>query len=124
MYTCPLKLAMGFDPEIGVNATYVFNLAELTILRDVLVTTMADVKSWSSTPVMRHTTSAGTPPLLVHADLNYVFGEPEASEPGPASCPRGKVDCSKDSSHIGLSKLRLHVGGNILEDEVRHVYKQ
>lgn len=124
VYTCPLKLVLNLDPEMSVNATYVFSLADLTILKDLLVTTVADVKGWSATPVVHRTPSPGTPPLPVQADLDYLFDGPEALEPAPTPSLREKVNCPMCPSQIGLRKLRLHVGGHILEDKVRHVYTQ
>lgn len=102
LYTCPLNLILNLNPEMSLNETCVFSLADLTISRDVLVTTVADVKGWPAIHAVRHTPSPGTPPLPVHGELNYIFGGPDALEPAPAPSLCGKVNCSMCSSQIGL----------------------
>ena len=81
----------------------------------------AEVTGCSSlyVPVVCPTPSTRTPPLPVKADLNYISSGPEALETTPAPYPRGKVPCSMCSSQIALRQLRLHVGGCILDEEVR-----
>lgn len=117
-YVCPVKLVVELDPDMTETLTYAFTKEGLSGLRDTLVLTTEDLHGWSTLPTLRESPRGKNPLLPLHPDLVHALGGAEAGG-GETAYVNGKAPCKICSKEVTMVRMRLHVGGHILRDEVR-----
>ena len=121
-YICPLKFVIELDPDISADTmTYVFSMDELLSTQEVLVETVGTVEGFKETPVVRTVPHTITP-FPLHAELIYTSDAALAPEKAPTTSAVGTVECPACKMEMVVRDLRQHVGGHILDPEVRHIF--
>lgn len=123
-YSCSLALVVELDPNVDMGKeTYVFNMDELITTQNVLQETAESVQGWTAVPDVRPAPRGHIAPLPLYESLVCTAGGALEAEEVPAASVDGKVECLLCFTEVGPKVLRQHMGGHILEDEVRRSYK-
>ena len=119
-YSCPLALVVELDPTLDMDKkTYLFTMDELITTHNLLRETVESVQGWTAIPDVRPTPRGKGGPLPLHGALTCTSsGDLGWEEVGAASVD-GKVECPLCWFKVRPKQLLQHMGGHILEDEVR-----
>ena len=123
-YTCSLALVVELDPTLDMSKkTYVFSMDELITTQNVLQETAESVQGWEAVPDVRPPPRGNVAPLPLYDALTCKAGGALGEEDVPVASVDGKVECPLCFAEVVPKKLLQHMGGHILEDEVRRSYK-
>ena len=118
----------GSDADMVVTAvtskkTYVFSMDELITTQNVLQETAESLQGWEAVPDVRTPPRGNVTPLPLHDALTCKAGGVLGEEDVPVASVDGEVECPLHLAEVVPKKLLQHMGGHILEDEVRRSYE-
>lgn len=122
-YSCSLALVVELDPKLDMGKkTYVFSMDELITTQNVLQEIVESVQGWAAVRDVLPPPRGNVAPLPLHDVLTCTSGGAIGAEEVRAASLDGKVECPLCFLEVGPKLLLQHVGGHILEDEVRRSY--
>ena len=115
---------MELDPTLDMSKkTYVFSMDELITTQNVLRETVQSVQGWEVVPDVRPPPRGNVAPLPLHDALTCKAGGALGEEDVSVASVDRKVECPLCFAEVVPKKLLQHMGGHILEDEVRRLYE-